>query len=103
MNFSPLRHRNFGLLWWAGLISVTGNWALYIALPIYVLRLSGSPAAVSTVVAAELLGGLVFGTFAGAYVDRWDRRRVVVAVNVIQAVVLLPLLLVDSAGQVPVA
>lgn len=100
MNLGPLSQRNFGLLWWAGTISLIGNWALVIALPIYVLRLTGSPAAVSAVVAAGLLGNVLFGTFAGAYVDRWDRRRVVVAVNVLQTLVLLPLLLVDSAGRV---
>src|ERR1051326_5182639 len=102
MNLTPLRQRNFGLLWWAGLISLAGNWALFIALPIYVLRLTGSASAVSAVVGANLLAGLLFGSFAGAYVDRWDRRRVVVAVNALQAVVLLPLLLVDSAGRVPI-
>jgi MFS family permease len=102
MNFAPLRQRDFGLLWWAGLISLAGNWALAIALPIYVLRLTGSASAVSAVVGASLLAGLLFGSFAGAYVDRWDRRRVVVAVNLAQAVVLLPLLLVDSASRVPI-
>jgi MFS family permease len=100
---TPLRQRDFALLWWAGLISVTGNWALTVALPLAVLRLTGSPAAVSTVVAAGLAGNLLFGAFAGAYVDRWDRRRVVVLVNGLQAVALLPLLLVDAADRVWVA
>jgi predicted MFS family arabinose efflux permease len=68
-----------------------------------VLQLTGSPAAVSTVVAAGLAGNLVFGSFAGAYVDRWDRRRVVVLVNALQAVVLLPLLLVESGDRVGIA
>ncbi|HEY2793603.1 MAG TPA: MFS transporter, partial [Micromonosporaceae bacterium] len=84
-----LRRRNFGLLWWAGLISVVGDWLLRVALPIYVLALTRSAGAVSGVVAAELLGVLAFGPFAGAYVDRWDRRRVVVVINAIQAVVAL--------------
>jgi MFS family permease len=97
---TPLRQRNFGLLWWAGLISLTGNWILAVALPVHVLRLTGSPAAVSAVVAAGLAGNLLFGTVAGAYVDRWDRRRVVVAVNVLQTVTVLPLLLADDPGRV---
>jgi MFS family permease len=100
MNLEPLRQRNFGLLWWAGLISLAGNWALNIALPIYVLRLTDSPATVSAVVAATLLGNVLFGSFAGAYVDRWDRRRVVVVANLLQTVVLLPLLLVDARERV---
>jgi MFS family permease len=100
MNLAPLRQRNFSLLWWAGLISITGNWVLNIAAPIYVLKLTGSPAAVSLVVSASLLANLVFGSFAGAYVDRWDRKRVVVFVNLLQALVVLPLALVDRAGLV---
>jgi MFS family permease len=100
VNLTPLRQRNFALLWWAGLISITGDWALRIALPIYVLQLSGSPAAVATVVLTGLSASLLFGTVAGAYVDRWDRRRVLVVVNVAQALVLLPLLAVHAVGQV---
>jgi MFS family permease len=96
MNLAPLRQRNFSLLWWAGLISIAGNWALNIALPFYVLQLTHEPAAVAAVVAAGLCGNVLFGSFAGAYVDRWDRRRIVVTVNVLQTVVLLPLVLVDS-------
>lgn len=103
MNLSPLRQRDFGLLWWAGLISITGSWMLTIALPISVLKLTGSPAAVSAVVSASLLGNLLFGAFAGAYVDRWDRKRVVIAVNVLQGVALLPLVLVDRAERVWIA
>src|SRR5258705_563415 len=100
MNLAPLRQRNFGLLWWAGMISITGNWALNIALPISVLRLTGSPAAVSATVAASLFGNVLAGSFAGAYVDRWDRKRIVVVVNLLQVLVLLPLLLVDSADRI---
>src|SRR5262245_24348579 len=81
------------------MISITGDWVLWIALPIYVLKLTGSPAAVSGVVLAGLLGTLLVGNAAGAYVDRWDRRRVLVAVNALQALALLPLLAVDSPGR----
>ncbi|GIF51559.1 putative MFS family arabinose efflux permease [Asanoa ferruginea] len=100
MDLGPLRQRDFALLFFAGLISLTGNWVLGIALPVAVLGLTGSPAAVATVVAASLLGTIAAGTVAGVYVDRWDRRRVVVVVNVLQVFALLPLLLVDDADRV---
>jgi MFS family permease len=99
VNVALLRQRNFGLLWFAGLVSIVGDWALRVALPIYVLRLTGSSAAVAGVVVAELAGTLVCGPFAGAYVDRWDRRRVVTLVNALQAVLLAPLLAVDRADR----
>ncbi|WP_064741777.1 MFS transporter [Hamadaea tsunoensis] len=100
MHFAPLRRRNFALLWWAGLMSIAGDWTLRIALPFYVLRLTGSPLATSGVVAAGLAGVLVVGAAAGVYVDRWDRRRTMVIVSVLQAVSLLPLLAVHSAGSI---
>ena len=102
VDIAPLRQRNFRLLWSAGMISITGDWALRVALPIYVLRLTGSPAAVSGIVLAGFLASLLFGTVAGVYVDRWDRRRVVVVINVVQALALLPLLAADSPGRLPV-
>ncbi|MFC7547200.1 MFS transporter [Plantactinospora sp. GCM10030261] len=100
MNLTPLRHRDVGLLWWAGLISMTGDWTLRVALPLAVLRLTGSPAAVSAVVLAGLAATLIIGPVAGGYVDRWDRRRVLVAVYALQVGALLPLLAVTSAGRV---
>ncbi|MBB5866798.1 MFS family permease [Allocatelliglobosispora scoriae] len=99
MNLTLLRHRDFSLLWWAGLLSMTGDWALRIALPIYVLRLTGSPATVAATVLASLAAGLLLGVPAGICVDRWDRRRVLVATSVLQAVALLPLLAVSAAPR----
>ncbi len=99
----PLRDRSFLLLWLAGLVSMTGDWALRIALPIYVIRLTGSAAAVSGVVLAGLLASLVIGPLAGVWVDRWDRRRVLVVVSAAQALALLPLLAVGSASLVWIA
>ncbi len=99
----PLRYRSFLLLWLGGLVSMTGDWALRIALPIYIVRLTGSAAAVSGVVLAGLLASLVVGPVAGVCVDRWDRRRVLVVVNTAQALALLPLLAVGTASLVWIA
>jgi MFS family permease len=94
-----LRHRSFGLLWTAGLISMTGDWLLMVALPIYVYQLTGSPSATAGAVAARVVITLVVSPLAGVYVDRWDRKRVMVFANVLQAATLLPLLAFDSANR----
>jgi len=99
VQFAPLRQRNFALLWWAGLISIAGDWTLRIALPIFVLQLTGSALATSGAVIASLAPTLLVGLVAGVYVDRWDRRKVLLIVSVLQGVTLLPLLAVDSASR----
>lgn len=93
-----LRQRNFGLLWLAGLISMTGDWVLMVGVPIEVYRRTGSTLATAGILLAWLVPAIVLGSVAGVFVDRWDRRRLMVVVNVLLAVVLLPLLAVDGAG-----
>jgi len=97
---ATLRQRNFGLLWSAGLISLAGDWMLRIALPIYVYQLTGSALATSTMLIAGMLPDLLFGSIAGVFVDRWDRKRTMVICNLLLAIGLLPLLAVRSAEQI---
>lgn len=87
------------MLWIAGLVSLTGDWLLGVALPIAVFQLTGSPAATSAVVAATVVAALLAGAVAGVFVDRWDRRRVLVVANLLQVVAVLPLLVVTSADR----
>jgi len=99
VNATPLRQRNFALLWFAGLISVSGDWMLRIALPIFVLEMTGSVAAISGVVIASVAPTLLFGLVAGVFVDRWDRRWVMVAASLLQGLLLLPLIAVGSIDR----
>jgi MFS family permease len=94
-----LRRRDFGLLWAGGLISETGDWFLLVGLPIWVLQLTGSSLVTATVFLVGLLPGLVVGPLAGVLVDRWDRRRTLVAVSLAEAACLLPLLAVHDRGD----
>jgi MFS family permease len=94
---ATLRHRDFALLWVAGLVSVAGDYALIAALPLHAYALTGSAAAAGGVFAASLLPRLLLGSVAGVYVDRWDRKRTMVVADLLRTVLLLPLLAVASA------
>ncbi|HEX6797736.1 MAG TPA: MFS transporter [Ktedonobacterales bacterium] len=100
---ATLRQRSFVLLWLAGLISLAGDWVLMIGLPIYVYILTGSVLATAIMLMCAVAPGALVGSLAGVFVDRWDRKRTMVATNVIMALGLLPLLLVRSADHVWIA
>ena len=94
-----LRRRDLGLLWAGGLISETGDWLLLVGLPVWVLELTGSSLVTASVFLVGLLPSLLARPLAGVLVDRWDRRRTLVAVSLAQAVFLLPLLAVHGRQQ----
>lgn len=93
---ATLRHRDFALLWLAGLVSVAGDFALLIALPLHAYALTGSAVATSAVFAASLVPRVLLGSVAGVFVDRWDRKRTMVVADLLRAALLLPLLAVGS-------
>ena len=94
-----LRQRNFALLWTGGLVSLMGDHVLMVALPFFVYEETGSTFARALMVAAELLPRLLFGSLAGVFVDRWDRKRVMVFASIGQGIIILPLLLVHSSSM----
>lgn len=97
---ATLRQRNFALLWFAGLISLAGDWVLNVGMPIYVYLLTHSVLATSILLLAVTAPSVLVGSLAGVFVDRWDRKRTMVWTNLLLAAGLLPLLLVRSADQV---
>jgi Na+/melibiose symporter-like transporter len=86
-----LGHRDVRLLLVAGLVSQTGDWALRIGVGFQVYALTGSTVASAVIMLVSLAPQVLLGSFAGACVDRWDRRRTMVVVNLALAVVLAPL------------
>jgi MFS family permease len=72
------RNRDYMLLWGGQLVSVLGSTATGIVLPLLILAMTGSPAAAGIAGALSMLPYPLFGLFAGALVDRWDRKRVMI-------------------------
>jgi len=93
-----LRQRDFSLLWLGGVFSVVGDYFLFVALPFFVYERTGSVLATGAMFAAETLPRLLFGSVAGVFVDRWDRKKTMVISDLSRALVLLPLLAVAAGG-----
>jgi MFS family permease len=93
-----LRQRNYALLWFGGFVSQLGDFILFVGLPYEIYRLTHNTLATAGMVFAFLIPNILLGSVAGVFVDRWDRRRLMVTVNLLQAVSLLPLLLVPQLG-----
>ena len=70
------RRRNYLTLWGGKLVSATGSQMTQIAFPLLVLALTQSAAIAGLAGALRMLPYLLLSLPAGALVDRWDRRRV---------------------------
>src|SRR5579864_2298286 len=78
------RNRNFLLLWLAQAISQTAQNAIWYGIVVLVQNLSHSSTQLSLAVLTLIIPSVVFGILAGVYVDRWDKRSVLIATNVIR-------------------
>jgi MFS family permease len=82
----PLRrNRDFNLLWVGQVLSDLGGNASAIAFPLLVLATTGSPARAGIVAAAARLPDLVLSVPAGALVDRWNQKRVMIVMDCARA------------------
>jgi MFS family permease len=73
-----LRHRNFRLFFGGQSISLIGTWMTRIATSWLVYRLTGSALLLGTVSFAGQIPTFLLAPFAGVWVDRLDRRKVLV-------------------------
>ncbi|MDP3511494.1 MAG: MFS transporter [Sulfuritalea sp.] len=78
-----LAHRPFRLYFFGQAVSILGSWIQQVALAWLVYRLTGSAALLGLAAFAALAPILVVGPLAGAWIDRHDRRRLLMQVQVL--------------------
>ncbi len=101
-----LINRDFALLWTGGAISVFGDIIFDFTLTVWVAlglaaHQSWGPLAVSGVLLAASVPLFVFGPIAGVFVDRWDKRRTMLAMDAIRAVLIGLLVLATNIIPLP--
>ena len=83
---SLLRHHDFRQLWAAETVSQVGTQITLVALPLLAVTvLDASAFQMGVLTALETVAFLVVGLPAGAWVDRWRRKRVLVASDLVRA------------------
>jgi len=92
--FAVFRNRNFSLMWSGQLVSTIGTALTSLAASIYVFRLTDSALSVGLMLMATAAPSLLVGLFAGVFVDRYDRKKIMITADLIRAllVVLIPFL-----------
>jgi MFS family permease len=89
------RNRSFRRLWWGQVISELGNWFNFIAgLGLVRMVSHGDPQVTTIILLARMVPFTLFAPLAGAFVDRWSRRRVMIVSDFARVAVALGFLLV---------
>src|SRR6266511_2896664 len=97
---TPLwRNRDFILLWSGQVISTIGTRVTGVAFPLLVLALKHSPAKAGIVGFAQSLPYMLFFLPAGALVDRWNRKRIMLVADAGRAVALGSVAVVLAVGS----
>ncbi|QBD77179.1 MFS transporter [Ktedonosporobacter rubrisoli] len=100
-----LINRNYTFLWIGSAISYTGDVLFLISLTLWIGTLlqnqSYAPLAISGIGLSAALPALLISPFAGVFVDRWQKQKIMRFMDVIRAILVLSLLLVSGPGPLP--
>jgi MFS family permease len=94
-----LRDRSYRRLLVGQTLSAFGDYAMFLALAVWVKVLTGSSAKAGLAILPFILPSLV-GPALGVYVDRFPRKRIMIVTDLAAAVALLPLVFVRDAGDI---
>ncbi len=92
-----LANVRFRRLWYAQFVSGVGDWLVIGFLIPLVFKLSGgSSFAVAGILIAKMVPALILSSFTGALVDRFDRRKIMIAADITRMVLALALVWTNS-------
>ena len=92
--FAVFRNRSFALMWSAEFVSSMGSALTSLAASILVFRLTGSALSVGLMLMATAAPSVFIGLLAGVFVDRYDRKRIMISADLVRAALVasIPLL-----------
>jgi dTMP kinase len=88
---------NFRKLWYGQFVSGTGDWLVIgFLMPLVTKMSGGSSFAVAGILVAKIIPALVFSSFIGVMVDRFDRRKVMIATELVATAISLVLVVAND-------
>ena len=96
----PLRIRDFALLWAGATVSLAGDGVYVVALAWQVYELSDSPTALQLVGVAWTLPVGLFVLLGGVVSDRFERRRIMIAADLVRAAAAATIGALSLTGEV---
>lgn len=94
--------RTFLIIWFGQLVSLTGSGLTGFAIGVWVFLRTGSTTLFALIQVFSSIPTILVGPFAGALVDRWDRRKAMLLSDAGAAACTLSILLLLSAGKLEI-
>ncbi len=100
--WAVLRHRDYALLFWGQLVSAAGTQVAVVVIAWQVFLLTHSAVALGIIGLMQAIPRLVFSLVGGVFADVLDRRKILLAVNILLAGISAALALTTSSGAITV-
>ncbi len=94
-------NRGFRLLWYGQIVSQAGDWFNHVAVATLLLELTGSGSMVAWMLILRMLPVFLVAPVAGVYVDRLDRKKIMIATDLLRGALVPCFLLVREPAAVP--
>ncbi len=99
---SPLGHRDFRLMMTGYSVSVAGSWAYNVGLAVYVYNQTHSAGWVGAVTVGRFVPSTLFGSYGGVLAERFERVRLMVALDGASTLLMAALTLVALGHGAPI-
>src|ERR1039458_7092953 len=91
---------NFRRLWIAQIVSENGDWFYTLAIYSLLLDLTGKASSIALALVLQVLPHTLLGPLSGMVNDRFSRRKIMIATDLLRMVIVACMLLVRSRGSV---
>src|SRR2546430_17302205 len=84
-SWNVMRNRNYALMFWGQLISAAGTQMQIVAVAWQVYLLTHSPVALGLIGLVQAIPRLIFSLVGGVFADVFDRRRMLIVIEIVLA------------------